>query len=101
MKIVNPDNASHSLILIPRFYPLGVLVLTLKNEVTQVQTEVDNIYLVTDGKMTITFDFKFYEGEKYEIKINENYNGVYRGMLKATTQELQNYKQTKDAYYYE
>jgi len=100
MKIVNPNDTEHTLLLIPRFYPTGGLVLSLYNEFTQVSTDVDNIYVTTDGNLFITFDFEFENNSRYQIKITEGENVVYRGKLMATTQEPQDFKLTNNVYYY-
>ena len=43
MKILNPNNETHTIILQPRFTPTTTLVLELTNEVTKVKTTF-NIY---------------------------------------------------------
>ena len=101
MKVVNPNDGSHTIQLIPRFYPFNSLVLELKDEQTKIAVIVTNTYIVSDGVMTINFDFDFTNKEKFEIKITENDNVVYRGKIIATTQESQDYKLTKDLYFYE
>jgi hypothetical protein len=99
MKVVNPNDTEHTLQLIPRFYPTDTLVFSLYNEFTKISTDVDNIYVVTDGNLFITFDFDFEDNSKYQIKITENDEVVYRGKLIATTQTPQDYKLTNNVYY--
>jgi len=100
MKVVNPNETEHTIKLIPRFYPTDALVLNLYNEFTTISTDVDNIYIVTDGDLFITFDFDFENNSKYQIKITEADEVVYRGKLIATTQDPQEYKLTNNVYYY-
>ena len=101
MKVVNPNDGSHTIQLIPRIYPFNSLVLELKDEQTKIAVIVTNTYIVSDGVMTINFDFDFTNKEKFEIKITENDNVVYRGKIIATTQDSQDFKLTKDLYFYE
>jgi hypothetical protein len=99
MKVVNPNDTEHTLQLIPRFYPTDALVFNLYNEFTTISTDVDNIYVVTDGNLFITFDFEFENNSRYQIKITEAGEVVYRGKLIATTQTPQDYKLTNNVYY--
>lgn len=101
MNVVNPNNITHELQIIPRFYPSGELVFTLYNEATQIKTNVTIIYLVENGVLTFTFDFDFTDGQKFQFKILEGTEIVYRGKIIATTQETQNYLTDKNEYYYE
>jgi hypothetical protein len=101
MKVVNPNDTSHTISLIPRYYPFNDVALSLYNEQNKVVSQVDNTYVILNGIMTIDFDFDFTNKEKFEIKITENNNVVYRGKIIATTQESQDYKLTKDLYFYE
>ena len=101
MNVVNPNNISHEIQVIPRFYPTEELVFILCNEATQVDTNVTIIYLVENGVLTFTFDFDFTDGQKFQFKILEGTEIVYRGKLIATTQETQNYLTDKNEYYYE
>jgi len=100
MKVVNPNDTEHTLQLIPRFYPTGEVVLSLYNEFTTITTDVDNIYITTYGNLFITFDFEFENNSKYQIKITEADEVVYRGKLMATTQTPQDFKLTNNVYYY-
>lgn len=101
MNVINPELLSHTLQVIPRFYPTDELVLTLYNEATQVENTPSVIYLINNGVMSFSFDFTFAEGDRYQFKISESNNIVYRGKLIATTQETQNYLTDKNEYYYE
>lgn len=99
MKVVNPNNTTHVIRLIPRAY-IEPIVLELYNETTQIETIVPNSIVVTDGIISITFDFTFSEGDKYQIKLSNGTEILYRGKLFATTQQPQQYKITEGLYYY-
>lgn len=101
MKVVDPSNASHTLLFVPRYYPDTAVVLELTNEVDRVEVEPSTGYCITDGKMSIVFAYTFVEGDKFKIKITEGDSVVYRGKLFATSQDPQQYKLTEGLYTYE
>jgi len=101
MKVVNPNNTNHDIKLISRVYPVGTLDLLLYNESTQVETSVTNTYIVQDGFLNLNFDFTFVEGDKFQIKILELTDVIYRGKLIATAEETQTYLNDNNEYYYE
>lgn len=101
MKVVNPEDTSHSFLFVPRYYNFDGLELTLTNPVTDVSTIVDNTNATEDGFTNIAFDFTFANNDKYEITIKDGDDIVYRGKLIATTQEPQSYKLTAGFYRYE
>jgi len=86
MKIVSPLASSHSIKLIPRFYPYDAISFYLKKESTKVETLVSATYSIEGGVMLLDFDFTFAESEKYQIKIKQSDSVVYRGKLLATDQ---------------
>lgn len=101
MKVVNPNNTNHDIKLISRVYPVDALDLLLYNESTQIETSVVNTYILQDGFLYLNFDFNFVEGDKFQIKILENTNVIYRGKLIATAEETQTYLNDNNEYYYE
>jgi hypothetical protein len=101
MKVVLPIISTHLIVLIPRFYPLNALTLELKNEVNGVISFNIPNYLIENGKMYVSFNHIFTENDRFEIKITENNEVVYRGKLFCTAQTPQQYSQTKDIYIYE
>ena len=101
MKIVNPNNTNHEFKLIPRFYPSGEIVLSLKNESTSVETTVSNSYTISDGYLTLNFDFEFSNKDRFQFNLFGDNDIVYRGKIYATTEETQDYKQSTDVYRYE
>lgn len=100
MKVLNPNDTTHEIELIPRYYPLGALKLEFYNETTQEATNLTNIYVINDGIMTISFDLTVSEGEKHQFRLIDGYNIVYRGKIRVTSQETEDFKDTNNAYYY-
>ncbi len=100
MNVVNPNDTAHTIFIIPRYYNVAELVLNLYNEATKLSEDVDFEYSITDGKMTIGFDFTFLENDRFRVKISQVDEIVYRGKLFATSQLPQEYKLTNNVYYY-
>lgn len=100
MNVVNPNDTEHTIKLIPRYYPTDAITLSLFNEATQISENVDNTFTVTDGNLFLTFEYTFTENQKFQIKLNEDDEIVYRGKLFSTTQDPQEYKLTNNVYYY-
>ena len=98
MKILNPNNSTHTITLQPRFNPVGTLTLQLTNEVSKVVNDIENTYTFTSGVLNITFDLEVNESDRYTIAIKENDVVIYRGNAFCTSQNTQNYKLTKDKY---
>jgi len=100
MIVVNSENTVHTFDIIPRYYPKAI-VLELYNEVTQVSEIVNQLFVVNDGIMTVSFSYTFTEQAKYQIKLTDNNVVVFRGKLIETSQIPQDYKQTNNLYVYE
>jgi len=101
MILVIPTDTEHTASLIPRYIPLDIINVTLYNEATQVESTPLNNYSITNGIMSVTFDFNFIKDDKYQLKIDDTNGIIYRGKLIATDQDPQEFKQTNDLYYYE
>lgn len=99
MNVVNPNDAEHTLKLIPRYYPTEAITMSLFNEATQVSEAIDNTYTITDGNLFLTFEYTFTENQKFQIKLDDT-EIVYRGKLFSTSQDPQEYKLTNNVYYY-
>jgi len=100
MKVLNPNNATHSISLVPRYYPDDVVVFTIYNEATKVNTVIPNTYVIDNGLFTINFDYTFTNKDKFQFKI-EDTDIIFRGKLLITDQQTQEYRLTNDIYYYE
>ena len=101
MKVIDPNNTSHTLVLIPRYYPTNSLTLEITEEASGVSESIANTYSITDGELSIEFTYDFTGKDKYSLKLNENTEVVYRGKLIVTDQQAQDYKLTNGLYYYE
>ena len=103
--VINPNNTTHTLNVIPRYNPSNVLVVSLYNEATKVTDTPTATYNVVDGKLNITFTYTFVNKDRHSVKITEgsdpdNDPVVYRMKLITTTQDPQDYKQTDGLYIY-
>ena len=101
MIVINPNNTSHTINFVPRFYPTLAVTFELYNEGTKGVVTLDNIYVVANGIMSMTFDLVCKENEKYQIKLTTDGEILFRGKITATSQTPQDFKATKDLYYYE
>lgn len=101
MNVVNPNLPTHSINIIPRYYPSDLIILVLYNQATQQEENLGADYVLDNGILTFSFDFLFENNSKYQYKLIEDTEIVYRGKIIATTQETQNYLTDKDEYYYE
>ena len=95
MKIVNPSNSNHDIIIIPRYYSYENIVLSFNNET------IDCYYTTNDGLLIVNFDYDFVEGDKFKIKIKDSGEVLYSGMIFATSQDTQTFKASNELYYYE
>lgn len=100
MNILNPDNVNHELIIIPRFYPEGSVLLELKSEgfgetITHTLTA-----FIEDGYMYLSFEQDFNNNSRYSVKITKGGDVVYRGKIFVTDQaaDTQNYKISKGVF---
>lgn len=103
MKVVAPGTAtSYSLDLIPRFYPCTTVVVSLYNEADREVTTPTSTYSIVDGIMKVNFTYTFVNKDRYQIKITDTASDVvYRGIVRCTDQETQDYKITNGIYVYE
>jgi len=96
-----PINTTHEFNFIPRFIPSDELTLQLYNETTQQFQNVDNLYVYVNGLATISFDLNVFENDKFQVKILQGVDVIYRDKIFVTSQDTQEFKATKDHYYYE
>ena len=100
MKIVNPNDTTHIINLVPRYNTSALnLDLFLINEETNEPSQVANTYSILGGILSLTFDFEFSENDRFSFKLMEENEVVYRGKIFATTEETQDFKQTNNLYY--
>lgn len=101
MNVVNPENTTHQLKVIPRLYAVEDLVFELYNEQTKVTSTPTFTSSLVDGYLTIIYDYDFIDKQKFQIKIYKNALVIYRGKLQVTKQDTQTYKADNEIYYYE
>jgi hypothetical protein len=101
MIVLNPTDTTHGFNFIPRFIPSDELILQLYNETLQTTQTIDNTYVYLDGIITMTFDLDCTESQKFQVKILEGTQVIYRDKIFVTSQDTQAFKATKDHYYYE
>jgi len=104
MKVISPDDTTHVIKLIPRFYEVGAtLTVNLYDEGKRVNQDVTlSTFTVVDRFVNVTFtdaefdDLDFYENGRYQIRITDVDSAeiLYRGKMIATTQTPQDYKLT-------
>lgn len=100
MKVLLPSNTTHSIVIEPRFYPTSTIDISIYNEYNKDVSTPSITYITTNGLTTCTFDLVVTEGQRFQLKIVEGSNVVYRGKAFATEQETQNFDLTKDVYTY-
>lgn len=81
MKVINPNDTSHTLEFIPRFYPDDITIFELKDEVTKEIIELTHTYANFNGILYVYFDYTFTNKQKFQIKITQVNDIVYRGKL--------------------
>lgn len=100
MKILNPDNSTHTIVVQPRFDPVASLTFNLTNEVDNTENTILNTYTYISKVLSMTFDVDVLEGDRYAIEIKEGAKVIYRGKAFATSQTPQDYKLTEGKYIY-
>lgn len=100
MKVVNSEVTNHEIVFIPRFYFSGDVTMELFNEESSEVLTFNLTPLTLDGYCYISFTQAFDNNSNFQIKITSGSDIAYRGKLFATnqTEDLQNYKITKDIF---
>jgi hypothetical protein len=100
MKVLNPDNTSHSITFIPRYYPTNTLSLEVVKEGYNTTQTIVPTYSIYNGIITLNFDLTGVEQDRFSLKLTEDNKIVFRGKIFFTTQQTQEFKLTKDTYIY-
>ena len=103
MIVVDSDITFHTIKLVPRFAPTLGITLELYNETTRKVNTIlflSNSYAIIDGILTMVYSFTFEKDSKYQVKITEGANVVFRGKLIAIDQSTQQYDPTDGLYTY-
>lgn len=100
--IVTPGNTSHSLKIVPRYYPQNTITLTITDSASNTSVDITPVYSESNGKLVVQFDYNFTENSNYRVSLTDTLDNeiVYRGKLITTTQETQEFKLTTDKFYY-
>jgi hypothetical protein len=100
--IINPNNATHTLRIIPRFNPSASLFLNIKDTTTNLNVDIAiaSYAFTTTGGIEFDFDFEATDETRYQITIKEGDEVIYRGIVIATSQDTQEYQLTNDKYYF-
>jgi hypothetical protein len=100
MKVVDPNDTTHVIDIIPRYYGFVDAVLTLSSLADNVDEAVAYTSVLTNGVLAITFDYDFTERNKYTVKLIEIDEVVWRGQIFATDQATQDFDITKTYFTY-
>ncbi len=100
MNILDPNTTTHTLKIIPRFYPIGDVSLEVVNEETKGVDTYIITPVVSKGYMYLEFEKTFQEASGWRVKIAAADEIVYRGKLFVTARvpDTQEYKTTKDIF---
>lgn len=101
MKVLQPLQ-NNEIVLIPRYYPSGLINLYLTNEATKEIDTYNSIeYTISNGKLNLTLTKQANEKDRFVILIKEGEEIVYRGKAICTAQATQNFKQSNNVFRYE
>ena len=100
MKVLNPFNVEHELVIIPRYYTTSNVNIVLKDELTSDVFNYSVTPLNIDGYMYLNFEENFTNNTNYQLTVNSGLEVIYRGKVFVTDQsnDTQNYKITKDTF---
>ncbi len=109
MKIINPNDSTHTIKLITRDSDISTpLDFELYDEGKRITESISSAnFSVIDGYLIWEFDtvdfsnITFLENSTYQLKVSDGTDVVYRGKILATTQTTQDFKLTDGLYSYE
>lgn len=105
MKVISPGDLIHTISIIPRFNEITDITMEATNEATKVVSDgILTSYSLNDGVGVIEFTMPLgvEDKEKYTfVVLFEDTQIVYKGKFLVSNQETQDYKITKDLYFYE
>jgi hypothetical protein len=96
--VVNPNDTTHSIRVIPRYSPVGALTVSIFGKFDEITSNVTNTYTYLNGYLTIGFDYTFVERDNYRLTIVNNSAIIYRGYIFATSQNPQTFKLSENVY---
>ena len=95
MNVIDPNNASHVIKVIPRYYNItNAHTFSLYDEDLRTSTSLSQTRTIADGYINYTVSITTSEGKSYSVKITDDITGnvVYRGKIFATAQTTQDYQ---------
>ena len=101
--IVNPNLSIHTIKIVPRYIVSNALTLTITDSTLGTTTDVTPASTMGgDYKLSLVFSYKFLDEKSYKLRLTDDVTTeiVYRGLVIATTQVAQKYKQTAKRYTY-
>lgn len=100
MKVLNPLNIEHEIVIVPRYYTANNVEFILKNEGNSEVLNYNLTPVTVDGYMYFNFEETFINNTNYQLTINDGLEVVYRGKVFVSDQsnDTQNYKITKDIF---
>lgn len=101
MKVVKTTDSTHTIRFIPRAYVLIATTLEITNESNKEVTALEHIIAGTEGILSLIFDYNFSEGDRFQLKLYDSTDVIYRGRILATDQDKQEYDTTTGYYEYE
>lgn len=101
MKVVKTTDSTHTIRFIPRLYALIATTLELTNEATKEVTTLAHTIAGAESILSLIFDYNFTEGDRFQLKLYDSTDVIYRGRILATDQDKQEYDTTIGYYEYE
>lgn len=83
MIIVNSDNGTNAVGLIPRFYPVSDINVEILKELNETKDIINTSYIISNGSMILSLDYVFEDGFRYEFKVKEGLDTVFVGKFLA------------------
>jgi hypothetical protein len=101
MKVILPENTTHTIKLIPRFEPteINLLIKITKEGFNEVLEQVST-YTFANGIMSLTFDLTGVEQDRFNFDLYNDNEIIYKGKLFFTEQNPQDFKLTENTYTY-
>lgn len=92
MIVINPEDTTHTAVVIPRYYDSELNDFIIYDEDTRESSTLSNIKTISNGYASYEFDLNTAEGKSYSIKIMDGNTVIWRGKMFATSQNKQKYK---------
>ncbi|WP_439133017.1 hypothetical protein [Polaribacter sp.] len=101
MKVILPENTTHTIKLIPRFEPTeNNLLMKVTKEGYNEVTEQVCTYTLTNGLMSLTFDLTGVKQDRFAFDLYNDNELIYKGKVFFTAQNPQDFNITENVYTY-